>query len=170
MKSKQLFRSIGLGVLVACVTLAAVLTALPVTTAHAAELKQSGVLLENLLKREQIVINDQQERLTLSQQAVGKAQQWINDLQAEGKDTTALQTALSAFQTGIAQAETSFTIAKQVLDTHAGFDASGQMTDATQAWKTLVDAGRAERQFHLTITQATIDFRAAVRAYLQANK
>jgi hypothetical protein len=170
MKSKSLFRSIGLGILVACVALTAILAALPVTTARAAELNQGGLLLENLLKREQIVINDQQARLTLSQQAVGKAQQWIADLQAEGKDTTTLQTALSAFQTALTQAQTSLNTAKQALDAHAGFDASGQMIDATQAWKTLIDAGRAERQFHLTITQATIDVRAAVRAYLQANK
>lgn len=170
MKNRQLGRSAVVGVLAVCVALAAILAVLPATTVNAAELNQGGVALENLLKREQIVINNQQERLTLSQQAVEKAQQWLADLQVEGKEVSALPAALSAFQNGLAQAQTSFNTAKQVLDAHAGFDANGQVTNAAQALKTLVDAGRAERQFHLTITQATIDFRAAVRAYLQANK
>ncbi|MFN8595999.1 MAG: hypothetical protein U0559_07430 [Anaerolineae bacterium] len=170
MKNRKLGRSVIVSVLVVGVALAAIWAALPVTIASAAELNQGGVALENLLKREQIVLNNQQERLTLSQQAVEKAQQWLADLQAEGKDVAALQAALSAFQNGLAQAQTSFNTAKQALDAHAGFDASGKVTNAAQALKTLVDAGRAERQFHLTITQATLDFRAAVRAYLQANK
>ena len=170
MRSKHLTRTIGLGIVALCVAGVATLTIMPGLTASAAELKQGGVVLENLLKREQILINNQQQRLTLSDEAVPAAHQWIADLQAEGKDTTALQTALAAFQAGIGQAQTSFDAAKQALDTHAGFDASGKVTNATQALKTLVDAGRAERQFHLTITQATIDARAAVRAYRQANQ
>jgi hypothetical protein len=170
MNGKTIVRKVGLGLVALGVTLAAALTILPSPTASAAELKQGGVVLENLLKREQIVINNQQERLNLSNQVVTAAQQWIADLQAEGKDVSALQTALSAFQAGIANAQTSFNTAKQTLDAHTGFDASGKVTNATQALNTLVEAGRAERQFHLTITQATIDFRTAVRAYRQANR
>jgi hypothetical protein len=170
MKGKYLFRSLGLGILALSVAVLTSLMVLPGATANAAELQQGGVVLENLLKREQILINNQQERLALSDKVVNSAGQWIADLQAEGKDTTTLQTALSAFQAGIAQAQTSFNMAKQGLDAHAGFDADGKVTNATEALKTLVDAGRAERQFHLTITQATIDFRTAVRTYRQANQ
>jgi hypothetical protein len=170
MKRKNVMRKVGLVMVATGMVLTAVLMALPTSTASAAELNEGGVLLENLLKREQIVINNQQERLTLSNQAVTAAQQWIADLQAEGKDVSALQTALAAFQAGLANAQTSFTTAKQTLDAHTGFDGSGNVTDAKQALTTLVDAGRAERQFHLTITQATIDFRTAIRNYRQANQ
>lgn len=169
MRSKSLLQSIGLGLIVLCMAVAIALVLQPSQTASAAELKQGGAALENLLKREQILLNNQQERLTLSDQAAATAQRWISDLQAEGKDVTALQAALSAFQTGLAQARGSFDTAKQLLAAHAGFDANGQVTNAAQALKTISEAGRAERQFHLTITQATIDFRTAVRAYRQAN-
>jgi hypothetical protein len=169
MNGMNVVRKVGLAIVAMSVAFATVLMVRPVSPANAAELNQGGVLLENLLKREQIVINNQQERLNLSNQAVTTAQQWIADLHAEGKDVAALQTALTAFQAGIAQAQTSFNTAKPVLDTHAGFDGSGKVTDASQALNTLVTAGRAERQFHLTITQATIDFRTAIRNYRQAN-
>ncbi|MBI5567176.1 MAG: hypothetical protein HY870_19920 [Chloroflexi bacterium] len=168
MRGSTLLRTIGSGLAAMCVAFAALLV-LPGSTASATELRQGGVVLENLLKREQIVLNNQQERLTLSDQVATTAQQWITDLQAEGNDVSALQAALTAFQAGVAQARISFDTARQLLDAHAGFDASGQVTGATQALKTASDAGRAERQCHLTLTQATIDFRAAVRAYRQAN-
>jgi hypothetical protein len=169
MNRKTIARKVGLGIVAMCVAVAAVLMARPGSTASAAELKQGGVGLENLLKREQIVLNNQQERLTLSDQVATTAQQWITDLQAEGKDVSALQAALTAFQAGVAQARGSFDTARQLLDAHAGFDANGQVTEASLALKAVSDAGRAERQCHLTLTQATIDFRAAVRAYRQAN-
>ena len=169
MNAKRILRSIGLGTLATCLTLSALFIVAPSTSVSAADLQQDGTHLENLLKREQIVITNQQERLNLSNQAVNAAQQWIADLQAEGKDTAALQTALTAFQNSIAQAQSSFDTAKGILDAHAGFDASGNVTDRAQALKTVVDAGRAERQFHLTITQATINFRTAVHEYRQSN-
>jgi hypothetical protein len=161
-------RLMNIGILIAMLT-AALAIALPGSTAYAAEPAQGNIRLENLFKREQIIINNQQTRLNLSNQVVTAAQTWISDLQAAGKDTSALETALANFQNGVAQAQSSFNSAKSVLDAHVGFDGSGKLTDATQALTTLVDAGRAERQFHLTITQATIDFRQAVRQYRQSN-
>lgn len=161
-----MFKKMLLGILAVGLIVATSLTA---TTANAAELNQGGAALENLLKREQIVLSNQQERLTLSDQVAATAQQWLTDLAAEGKDVTALQAALTAFQAGVAQARGSFDTAKQLLDAHTGFDANGQVTNAAQALKTVSEAGRAERQCHLTITQATLDFRAAVKAYRQAN-
>jgi len=150
---------------------AALVLALPSATAYAAPPAQQGsVRLENLLKREQIILNNQQQRLDLSNQVVTAAQTWIGRLQAQGKDVSTLQSALAAFQAGIAQAQGSFNTAQSVLNTHAGFDANGKVTDAALALKTLIDAGKAERQFHLTITQATIDFRQAVQQYRQNNK
>jgi hypothetical protein len=151
--------------------LTAMMLAVPGATAYAATaMPQGNIRLENLLKREQIVLNDQQQRLDLSNRVVAAAQTWISRLQEQGKDVTALQNALAAFQAGISQAQGSFDTAQSVLNTHAGFDDSGHVTNNVQALQTLLDAGRAERQFHLTITQATIDFRQAVRLYLQASK
>ncbi len=160
---RSLVRILCVGLLIAL--LAAML---PSSAVDAANPSQTGVVLENLLKREQIVINDQQVRLNLSSQVISTAQTWINDLNAEGKDTSSLQTALASFQNGVSQAQTSFNAAQSFLNSHTGFDGSGNATNLTQALKTIIDAGRAERQFHLTITQATLDFRQAVQQYLLA--
>jgi hypothetical protein len=141
----------------------------PGATAYAAPLTQGGIRLENLLKREQIILVDQQQRLDLSNQAITAAQTWISHLQEQGKDVTALQAAHSAFQSSLAQAQGSVNTAQSTLNTHNGFGANGKVTDNAQALQTLIQAGRAERQFHLTITQATIDFRQAVQHYRQAN-
>ncbi len=166
---------IGIGFLLSVVA-AAWLLAAPNTPAYAAAAEaspaaQAGIdRLENLLKREQIVLTNQQERLALSNQIVTTAQTWISKLQAQGKDVAALQSALTAFQSGLAQAQGSFNTAQNALNAHAGFDGSGKVTDKAQALQTLIAAGQAERQFHLTITQATINFRQAVQQYRQANK
>ena len=174
---KTMFGSLIRAGLAAGLILAVVAVALPGAFAYAAPagapsnapLAQNGIRLENLLKREQIILSNQQERLNLSNQVVTAAQTWISRLQGQGKDVMALQNALTAFQAGLAQAQTSFTTAQNTLNAHSGFDANGKVTDRAQALQTVTEAGRAERQFHLTITQATITFRQAVRQYRQAN-
>ena len=150
--------------------IAAIVLALPSATAYAAGPAEGGVVLENLFMREKIILNNQQERLNLSQQAVTRAQTWINNLQGQGKDVSALQTALNAFQASLAQVQGNFNTAQNTLNTHTGFDGNGKVADTAQAWQTLIQAGQAERQFHLTITQATINFRLAARQYLQNNQ
>jgi uncharacterized lipoprotein YmbA len=162
-------RVIGWGVITLLIA-AATLTVVPARAAYADAPTQDGVRLENLLKREQIVLSNQQARLATTDQVIALAQDWITALKNEGKDTSALEAALGAYQSGVASARASFDAAKSILDAHAGFDAGGKVTNRAEALKTVVEAGRAERQFHLTITQATIDFRAAVRAYRQANR
>jgi hypothetical protein len=149
---------------------AAILIAMPIGAAHADPLTQDGARLENLLKREQILLSNQQERLNLANQIIAKADQWIADLKNRGKDTAGLETALATYKSRVAEAQTYLDTAKGVLDARAGFDADGKVTNRTDALKTVVEAGHLQRQFHLAITQATVDFRAAVLAYRQANK
>jgi len=167
---KKIFMSIISVCVLSSIVVAAAVFAMPGATAYAAPAAQGGARLENLLKREQIVLTNQQQRLDLSNQAVAAAQTWISRLQEQGKDVAALQNALAAFQASLAQAQSSFNTAQNTLNAHAGFDGSGKVTDNPQALETVIQAGKAERQFHLTITQATIDFRQVVRQYLAANK
>jgi hypothetical protein len=166
---KQWMSIISVCVLSSIVIVAALL-AMPAAAAYAAPAAQGGARLENLLQREQMALTNQQQRLDLSNQAVAAAQTWISRLQEQGKDVTVLQNALAAFQSSLAQAQASFNTAQSTLNAHAGFDGSGKVTDNPQALQTVMQAGKAERQFHLTITQATIDFRQVVRQYLAANK
>lgn len=141
---------------------------LPVSPAYAAEPAQGGIRLENLLLREQIALNNQQARLNLANEVIVKSEAWIANLQSQGKDTASLQTALDDYKAAVVGAQTHYDAAKSILDAKAGFDANGKVTDQAQALNTVIDAGRELRQFHLTITPAALQFRAAVLAYRQA--
>ncbi len=125
-----------------------------------------GTILEDLLVREKLALSNQKTRLALSHTVAGTIQAYIDSQKSAGKDTSALESALSAFTQAISRAETDNAAAASRLAAPAGFDASGQVTDRAAARQTLRAAGRSLRQAHLTLTQATLNLRQAIRAYL----
>lgn len=122
-------------------------------------------LLENLLVRERLALSNQQTRLSLAHTVSDSTQEYIDKQKAMGKDTSSLESALSAFNQAITSTEANNSTAAQLLANPAGFDASGQVVDRQTALNTLRNAGYSLRQGHLTITQATINLRMAVRSY-----
>ena len=126
--------------------------------------------LENLLKREQITLANQEERLATSNEVIATVEEWIAHLAARGEDISLLEAALADYKGVNAKAAGHYDTAKSTLDTHAGFDSSGGVIDAHAALQTLVTAGKAERQFHLIITPAAIEFREAVVSYIKAGQ
>ncbi|HTX91627.1 MAG TPA: hypothetical protein VMC09_10460 [Anaerolineales bacterium] len=155
--------ALGLAVLVALI-----FTGMAVQAAPA---QQTGaIVLENFLKREQIALNDQGARLKAADTVISTSQDWINQLKAAGKDTSALESALATYQTQIASAQSNHDAAAAVLAAPAGFDASGKVTDTKTALQTIINAGKPLRQAHLTLVQGTIDFRTAVQNWRAANK
>lgn len=128
---------------------------------------QNNERLENVFRREQSLLGDQQERHMLANRVVTKAEEWIRHLQGEGKDTTSLEEAFGQYAAAVATAGQHLDAAAAALGSGAGFDGNGKTTDRGKAAATISDAGKAQRQFHLTITPAAIQFRAAVMAYLQ---
>jgi hypothetical protein len=169
-REEQVKKAILGGTLSVSLALVVALVVLGATPALATPTTQDGQRLENLLQREQILLAKQQDRLAMANNVVAKTQEWVDVLKGEGKDVSALQSALADYQSAIAVAAPFLDTAKTTLDARAGFDAAGQVTDRSDALKTIVDAGKAERQFHLTITPAALTFRAAVLAFRQANK
>ncbi len=137
---------------------------------QAAGLEQAGATrLENLLVRENLALSNQAERLDLARASAAKAQTWIDNLNTQGKDTTALVSGLAAFNQGIVSAQADHDRAAGLLASPAGFDANGKVTDTAAASKTIRDAGMALRHAHLTISLAAVDFRMVVNTYRQAN-
>jgi hypothetical protein len=126
--------------------------------------------LEDWLKREQITLENQAERLKASNQVISHTNQLIEKQKAAGKDTAALETSLGSFSKAVGETQVLHDNAAEILSSHAGFDANGKVIDAKQALQTLHNAGLPLREGHLKITQATLDFRQAVRAYVQANQ
>ena len=60
--------------------------------------------LENLLKREQLPLANQKDRLALSNEVTAEASRWVAELKSEGKDTTSLETALNAYEAAASSA------------------------------------------------------------------
>ena len=130
-----------------------------------AQPEQEGAFLEHLLLREQLALDNQQNRLTLSRSVADTTQVYIDNQKEKGKDTAALESALDAFNQAIDEAEVDHAAAASVLASPAGFDDARQMVDRAAALDTLRSAGQSLRQAHWKITSATIDLRMAINAY-----
>jgi hypothetical protein len=127
--------------------------------------EQDGRLLENFLVRENLALNNQQNRLELAHTIAEDTQKYIDNQKSRGNDTSTLETALAAFNQEVSSAEANHTAAASLLANPAGFDEAGQVTDRDTALQTIRDAGHLLRQAHLTITQATLDLKLALQSY-----
>lgn len=163
------FRTTPLHLILLAIMLAVpfLLAATPVQAAAAGQ-DVDHTRLENALRREQIALANQAQRLERASLSAGKVQDLIDRLAAGGKDTAALEQALADFEASLAVAESEHAAAAAILAAPAGFDASGQVTDAKLALETVRTAGAALRRAHLELTQATLALRAALRAYKQS--
>lgn len=146
--------------------------AMPASIAYAAtpQPQREYIGLEYALKREQLRLTGQQDRLDLARQGAADAQSLIDELSDRGKDTSKIQAALDTFKTQIETAQTAHDEAKQILDAKAGFDANGKVTDAEQARETLQNARQAMEEARKILQQASQDFRQAMHEFRQANQ
>jgi hypothetical protein len=126
--------------------------------------------LERALKVEQQRLTTQDERLNRATMHAGKIDALIAKLKAKGKDTAALEQAVAAFRSGIANARVEWQAASDTLAGHGGFDASAKVDDAAQAEATLKDAHAHMQQVHEIMRGAYRDLHAAVAAYRKANR
>ena len=170
MPTKKFFRQHKKWLAALSLAVLAALVFAGIAAAAPAHQKIGAIALENFMKREQIALNDQAVRLKAADDVIGTTRGWIGQLKAAGKDTSALESALAAYQAQVASAHSSHDTAAAVLASPAGFDGSGKVTDAKTALQTVINAGKPLRQAHLTLVQGTIDFRTAVQNWLAANK
>ncbi len=126
--------------------------------------------LERAFQREQAWLTTQQNNLDRANEFGTKVQARIDELKAEGKDTSALETALATYMNEIAAAQTAHHTAADILSAHAGFDENGHVTDREQARRTVLDAHEALQDARLTLRNAIRDLRRALRDYRQANR
>ncbi|MGD0753293.1 MAG: hypothetical protein ABSA23_18065 [Anaerolineales bacterium] len=94
---------------------------------------------------EQAWLTSQQANLNKATTVVTNVQNLITAAQANSLTTTLLSKALSTFETRLTGAQASGTAAAGILSTHAGFDASGNVTDPTAA-ATTVNTARTNLQ------------------------
>lgn len=137
--------------------------------ASPAKLEKRNALLERAYVREQARLKIQTNRLDRAGTAENKLETLIAKARGNGKDVSALESALSAFRDQVEIAQTAHDQAAALLTTHSGFDANGKVTDATAARQTVDGAHKSLTDAGVAFQKATADLRSAVRTWRKAN-
>lgn len=119
--------------------------------------------LSNMFKREQSWLNIQASHLQKSAEIAATTQQLIDAAKAEGKDTSALESALAQFNASIASAQADHNQAGSIISAANGFDGNGNVTDLNSAQQTVENARLSLRSAHNSIVQATRNLAQALR-------
>ncbi|HLF01336.1 MAG TPA: hypothetical protein VI547_05135 [Anaerolineales bacterium] len=150
----------------------------PVSSAYAAPAAEEGTpgpfadgsRLELACREVERRIEGQQDRLNFAKDMAAKTESWIKELKTQGKDVSALESALAAYQAALATAQSQHDEAANIMDTQAGFDGNCKVTDREQAADTLRDAGDALRTAHRTLADAGRTLRRAIHEWRKANR
>lgn len=179
MKTKM-FKIISFSVVVCLMAGMAVFT-FPTGTAAAASPEQDitppaeegkGFRSQILERRYQMMLRMADRQTTMferSERLVVRLEKMIARLQEMGKDTTALEAALGEFQSQITIAQASLAEAAAILNTHAGFDENGKVTDIEQARQTVNSAGEALRSSQQTMVAAYRELHQAIKEWRESN-
>jgi len=127
--------------------------------------ERDHLLLEHALQRLSLALQIQSDRLDLANLTVSQTREWIDRLRDAGKDTSALEAALAAFDAALASARAIHDDAQALADSKAGFDASGHVIDEGQARQTVKNTRDRMRACAETINPAARAFREAIRSY-----
>ncbi len=129
----------------------------------------AGKALEKFLQREQHVLDSLDHRFEVADKVAAKVQAWIDKQKAAGKDTAGLEAGLAAFNAQVAAAKAYRDQAASLLQSPAGFDANGAVTDPQQARDTVKAIREALRNAHKALVKAVPDLRHAINDYRKAN-
>ncbi len=169
---KTLFRKTVLLALIAALGLAA----MPFVSAFAAGEKDptpppaerrqiSSERLERVWARQLRIY----ERMGRADELTAKVQKLIDRAKTNGKDISAVQSALDAFEAAAKDAGPIYESANGIINSHPGFDSNGKVTDPAQARET-VKAMRAKfKEIHDAMNGTGKALREAIRAFRQAN-
>lgn len=97
------------------------------------------------------------------------AQQLIDRAKTNGKDVTAVQSALDAFSRAVQDARPIFESTQGIIASHSGFDSNGNVTDPTQAKATVKDLSDKLMQVRTLLRDPATALRDAIGAFRSAN-
>jgi hypothetical protein len=124
---------------------------------------------ERQYQRLKITAAGQTVQLDRANNTAANTQTWIDQLRTQGKEVTALDTALAAYRAALTTAQGQHATAQGILNTHAGFDDNGQVTNREAAKVTIKTARQSLTDAQLMLKAADIALRQALRAWRQAN-
>lgn len=109
------------------------------------------------------------EKMGKTEEFIGKVQQLIDRAAQNGKDVSAVQAALDAFKGAVDDAKPVYESAQAIIDSHAGFDANGKVTDSAQAQETVRALGEKLKEIKDAIGGTGKALRDAIHAFREAN-
>ena len=166
-------------VLVVLVTITS-LAVLPVTNVYALWASQDinppqvrlqrDERLEKIFAREKVIYERQSQRLDRADQIMDKVQTLIDAANEKGYDTTAVQSALDAFEAAVKQARPVHQRGQGIIASHKGFDENGKLTNQEQAIETVRSLGENLRQVRRIVFEPAKNLHAAICAFREANR
>jgi hypothetical protein len=94
----------------------------------------------------------------------------IDRASENGRDVTALQAALDAFEAAVQTARPQYEELAEIVDAHSGFDADGKVTDVEQARATVKELGAGLKDVKTAMGGKGKALREAIKAFREANK
>ena len=171
LKITALFKKIVPAILVLAIALAA----FPLTGASAAGLsvqpnvQPDNTRLENLWVRQQATYQVQSNRLANASTFISKVQTLIDKAKAKGFDTSTIQAALNALSAVIPAVQAAHAPGAAIIASHAGFDASGKVTDRTTAIATVKSLSQVFKDTRTAMNSTWKSLHEAVKAFRQAH-
>ena len=100
---------------------------------------------------------------------VEKVQTLIDRAKENGKDVSAVQSALDAFEAALKDAHPIYESAKGIINSHQGFDANGKVTNLEKAKETVKSMGEKLKELKDAMDGTGRDLREALKAFREAN-
>ena len=109
------------------------------------------------------------ERMGRTDEFVERVQKLIDRAKANGKDVSAVQTALDAFKAAVREAQPIYESIKGILNSHPGFDSNGKVTDPEKAKETVKALHEKFKEIRETMNGAGKALHEAIKAFREAN-
>lgn len=100
---------------------------------------------------------------------VERVQGLIDRAQDNGKDVSAVQAALDAFEAGVKDANPIYESANGIISSHQGFDDNGQVTDPEKAQETVNAMREKLKEIKDAMGGTCKALREAIKAFREAN-
>lgn len=99
-----------------------------------------------------------------------RVQTLIDRAAENGRDVSAVQAALDAFEAAIKDARPAYEGIKGIVNSHSGFDANGRVTDSEKAKETIRGMRGSLTGIRTMLGDASRNLREAIQAFREANK
>jgi cytochrome c556 len=102
---------------------------------------------------------------------ISRIQARLDEATAKNKDVSSVQSALDAFSAAVKNVQPIYADMQAIVQSHSGFDNSGNVTDQTQALQTVQDfRSKVEAIRQAGVGEAGKALREAIRSFRQTNQ